>query len=181
MVLIGKNATLHNAQYIRVGKNFVAEDACEIQGIARQGLTFGDNVTVGRFALIRPSGHYGREIGEGLVVGDHSNIGPYCYIGCSGFIEIGDNVLMGPRVTMSAENHNFTHTDIPMKEQGVTRNSIVIEDDCWIGSNAVIVAGVRVGQGSIIAAGAVVTKDVPQYAIVTGVPAKVQSWRKAES
>ena len=88
---------------------------------------------------------------------------------------------MGPRVTMSAENHNFTHTDIPMKEQGVTRNSIVIEDDCWIGSNAVIVAGVRVGQGSIIAAGAVVTKDVPQYAIVTGVPAKVQSWRKAES
>lgn len=113
--------------------------------------------------MITPSGYYGRQIGEGLKVGNYSNIGAYCYIGCSGFIEIGDNVLMGPKVSMSAENHNFDRLDMPIRTQGVTRSNIKVEDDCWLGSNSVILAGVKIGKGSIIAAGSGVTKDVPSY------------------
>jgi len=180
LILIGRQVTIRNPQYISVGRNFVAEDYCEIQGLSTQGITFGDHVTIGRFAMIRPSGYYGREIGVGLRVGHHSNIGPYCYIGCSGGIDIGSNVLMSPRVTMSAETHNFDRRDRPIRAQGVTREAIVIEDDCWLASGSIILAGVRVGQGAVVAAGAVVTSDVPPYAVVAGAPARLIRWRQAD-
>jgi acetyltransferase-like isoleucine patch superfamily enzyme len=179
LVLIGSHVTIRNPQYISVGDNFVAEDYCEIQGLSRQGLCFGEHVTVGRYAMVRPSGYYGRDIGIGLKVGNYSNIGPYCYIGCSGYVEIGNQVLMSPRVSIYAENHNFDRLDIPIRDQGVTREETVIEDDCWLASGCIILAGARVGHGSIVAAGAVVTKDVPPYSIVAGVPARVQSNRRS--
>lgn len=173
LLLIGHNVDIRNPQHISAGKDVIIEDFAEIQGLSLHGVNLGNQVTVGRFAVVRPSGYYGREIGEGLNVGNHSNIGAFCYIGCSGQIKIGDNVLMGPRVTMSAENHNYADNSQPIKEQGVTRLPISIEDDCWLGSNSVILAGVTIGKGSIVAAGAVVTKDVPPYSIVAGVPATI--------
>jgi acetyltransferase-like isoleucine patch superfamily enzyme len=178
LLLAGSGVTLRYAGYIQAGRNFIIEDEAEINGISKRGLIFGDKVTVGRFSMIRPTNFYGGELGEGLKVGDNSNIGPYCYIGCSGYIEIGNNVMMSPRVGLYAENHNFERADIPMKSQGITRQSIVIEDDCWIAANSIIVAGVRIGKGSVIAAGSVVTKDVPPYSIAAGVPAKVIKKRK---
>jgi acetyltransferase-like isoleucine patch superfamily enzyme len=178
LVLIGEHVTIRNPQCISVGRDFVAEDYSEIQGLSKEGIVFGDHVTIGRFAMIRPSGYYGREIGVGLKVGHHSNIGPYCYIGCSGRVEIGSNVMMSPRVSIYAENHNYGRTDIPMKEQGVTREQTIIEDDCWIASNSIILGGVRVGCGAVVAAGTVVTEDVPAYTIVGGVPAKVIGYRR---
>jgi acetyltransferase-like isoleucine patch superfamily enzyme len=81
--------------------------------------------------------------------------------------------MMGPRVNLLAENHNFSRVDIAIKAQGVTRAGIVIEHDCWLGANCSILAGVRIGQGSIVATGAVVTRDVPPYSIVGGVPARI--------
>jgi acetyltransferase-like isoleucine patch superfamily enzyme len=173
-LLVGKNTVIRQPQYLSVGKQFIAEDYCEINCLSKRGIVLGDRVSIGRYALIRPSNFYGGgEIGEGLKVGDNSNIGSYAYIGCSGYIEIGNNVMISPRVGIYSENHNFQHTDIPMKEQGVTREFVKIEDDCWIASNSIILAGVTVGKGSIVSAGSVVTKDVPPYSIVGGVPAKV--------
>jgi len=177
LILVGKHVTIRNPQLISVGSNFVAEDYSEIQGLSKEGIVIGRHVTIGRFAMIRPSGYYGREVGVGLKIGDHSNIGAYCYIGCSGGIEIGENVLMGPCVNLFAENHNYGQVDRPIKEQGVTREPIIVEDDCWLASGSTILAGVRVGKGAVVAAGAVVTKDVPPYAIAGGVPAKVLGWR----
>jgi acetyltransferase-like isoleucine patch superfamily enzyme len=173
LVLVGKQVTIRNPQCISVGCNFVAEDYCEIQGLSDGGVCFGDNVTIGRFAMIRPSGYYRREIGLGLTVGNNSNIGPYCYIGCSGRIEIGNNVLMSPRVSMYGENHNFGRVDVPIKLQGVTRQGIVVHDDCWLASGCTILSGVCIGRGTIVAAGAVVTHDLPPYTIVAGAPARV--------
>ena len=88
--------------------------------------------------------------------------------------------MMGPRVSLFAENHNFERTDLTMREQGVTRQEIVVEDDCWLASGSIILAGVTVGRGSIIAAGAVVTKDVPPYSIVGGNPGKIIRLRKED-
>jgi acetyltransferase-like isoleucine patch superfamily enzyme len=177
LVLIGSHVTVRNPRYVSVGKNFVAEDYCEIQGLSSMGLSFGEHVTIGRFAMIRPSGYYGRDIGVGLKVGNYSNIGPYCYIGCSGYVEIGNNVLMSPNVSIFAESHNFSRLDIPIRDQGVTREETIVEDDCWLATASILLAGTRVGRGAIVAAGAVVTKDVPPYAIVAGVPAKLQGYR----
>jgi acetyltransferase-like isoleucine patch superfamily enzyme len=176
--LIGKNVTIRQSKYISVGKNFIAQDNCEINGLSQKGLVFGDKVTVGSYAIIRPTNLYGGEAGVGLRVGDNSSIGPYSYIGCSGYIEIGNNVMMSPRVSIYSENHNFRDTDLPMIQQGVTRSFVKIEDDCWIAANSIILAGVTVGKGSVVAAGAVVTKDVPPFSIVAGNPAEIIKKRK---
>ncbi len=69
--------------------------------------------------------------------------------------------------------HNFENCDIPMRTQGLKNISVTIEDDVWIGSRVIILPGIKIGKGSIIGAGAVVTKDVPEYSIVGGVPAKL--------
>ena len=177
VLMIGKRVTLRQVHYLSVGKSFIAQDHCEINCLSRRGITFGDKVTVGSYALIRPTNLYGGEPGEGLRVGNNSSIGPYSYIGCSGYIEIGNNVMISPRVSIYSENHNFDDTHLPMIDQGVTRSFVKIEDDCWIAANSIILAGVVIGKGSVIAAGSVVTKDVPPYSVVAGNPAKLLKTR----
>jgi acetyltransferase-like isoleucine patch superfamily enzyme len=171
--LVGKGASIRYARHLSVGRDFIVEDYAEVNCMTYRGIIAGDRVTIGKHAIIRPTNIYGSAIGEGLKIGNNSSIGPYSYIGCSGYIEIGDNVMMSPRVSIYAENHLFDHPELTIKEQGVKREFVKIEDDCWIAANTIILAGVTIGRGSVIAAGSVVTKDVPPYSIVGGVPAKV--------
>ncbi len=93
-------------------------------------------------------------------------------------ITIGNDVLIGPSVLIHSGNHRYTNLEINIREQGHEHAPIDIEDDVWIGGHAVILAGTRIGYGAIVAAGAVVTKDVEPYAIVAGVPAKKIGDRK---
>ena len=178
-VLVGKGASIRYARHLSVGRDFIVEDYAEVNCMTYIGIIAGDRVTIGKHAIIRPTNIYGSAIGEGLKIGNNSSIGPYSYIGCSGYIEIGDNVMMSPRVSIYAENHLFDHPDLTIKEQGVKREFVKIEDDCWIAANTVILAGVTIGRGSVIAAGSVVTKDIPPYSLVGGVPAKVIKSRKS--
>ncbi len=177
--LCGKHVRITHGRHIRAKGRLNLEDGCEIVGLSRRGIIFGERCTVGRNAIIRPSNVLFDEVGEGFEMGNQSNLGAWAFVGCSGFIKIGSNVMMGPRVTLLAESHNFATTEIPMKNQGVSRSFITIEDDCWIGASSTILPGVTVGIGSIIAAGAVVAKDVPPYSIVGGVPAKIIRSRKS--
>ncbi len=173
LVLIGSGVKIRYPHYLSVGSNFVVEDGAEIMALSSEGINCGDNVTVGAYASIKPSSYYGRNIGVGLTIGNNSNIGRYGYIGCSGRITIGNNVMMGPRVGLFAENHRFDDASRPMRDQGVQREFITIEDDCWLASSATVTAGVTIGTGSIVAAGSVVTSDVPPYSVVAGSPARV--------
>lgn len=86
--------------------------------------------------------------------------------------------MMGPDVAILTHTHRINRTDIPMGQQGSLVKEVIIGDDVWIGMRSIIMPGVRVGNGAVIGAGAVVTKDVPDYAIVGGVPAKVLKYRK---
>ena len=91
-----------------------------------------------------------------------------------GDITIGDDVVMGPDVVMMATSHEFKDLNTPINMQGAKpEEPIVIGNDCWIGENASIISGITIGDGGIILAGAVVTKDVPPYSIVAGNPAKI--------
>lgn len=166
IIFVGQKCNIYNKKKIKVGKNVKFERMCEIQGLSEQGLEFGDNVTIGSFVMIRPSSYYGVEIGEGLKIGNNSSIGPFGYVGCAGFIEIGENVMIGPRVSLFAENHKFDKSDCTIKEQGVVRKGIIIEDNCWIGSGVIILDGVTIGQGSVIGAGTLISKDVPPFSKV---------------
>lgn len=177
-LFVGKNVSIRYPKFLSLGRDTIIEDGVEINCLSNDGIKFGDRVTIGKYAIIRPSNIYGGPIGEGLVIGNHSNIGPFNYIGCSGKITIGNNVMLGPRVSIYAENHVFDNPDLTIKEQGVKKQFVHIEDDCWIASNVVILSGVTIGKGSVVAAGAVVTESITPYSIVGGVPAKLIKKRR---
>lgn len=99
-------------------------------------------------------------------MGENSSIGPFGFVGCSGKIVIGKNVMIGPRVSLFAENHNFSDKSESIKEQGVNNKGITIEDDVWIGSGVVILDGVTIGSGSVVGAGTIITKDIPKQSVV---------------
>lgn len=113
-----------------------------------------------------------------IEIGDNTEINEFTRIRAN--VQIGKDVLIAPGVQLLSINHEFRDIDVPMIEQGEREGSIVIEDDVWIGTNAVILQDVRIGAHSIVGAGAVVTKDTPAYSIVGGVPAKVIGSRKKD-
>lgn len=180
LVFIGKNVIIKNPKLIKAGKNFTVKDNVSIQALSRRGIQFGDNIMIGQQTIIECTGVI-RNLGEGLKVGNNSNFGDYNFIGVRGFIEIGNDVLFGPRVSIHAENHIFVHLDIPIRKQGETRQGVRIEDNCWIGSGAIILDGVTIGTGTVVAAGAVVTHDVPSYSVVAGIPARIIQTRASAS
>lgn len=166
-IFIGKHVDISHKRNIYCGKNVKFEDYSEIHGLSTHGLHFGNNVTIGRYTTIRPSSYYGvGQIGYGLTMGDSSSIGPFSFVGCSGKIEIGSNVMIGPRVSLFAENHNFDDTEASIKSQGVNNKGIKIEDDCWIGSGVIILDGVTIGHGSVIGAGTLIAKDVLANSVI---------------
>ena len=112
-----------------------------------------------------------------ISIDDYSGIGRNCAIG-QGTV-IGDYVMMGPECYIYTRSHSFDRTDIPMMEQGYGEvKPVVIGNDVWIGSRVTIMPGVHIGNGVIIGASAVVTKDVPDYAVAGGSPAKTLKMKK---
>ena len=106
-----------------------------------------------------------------VYIGNHSLIGIGNVI--IGPVTIGNNVILAQNIVVSGLNHVYTDPDVPIHLQPVTTAAITIEDDCWIGANVVITAGVTIGRHSVIAAGSVVTKDVPPYSVAAGNTARV--------
>ena len=129
----------------------------------------GENVN------IEPHSYFSVE----LSIGDNSGIGQNSIL--YGKVTIGNNVMMGEQCIIYTRNHSTSRTDIPMMLQGFDKSKpVIIGDDVWIGGRVTILPGVNVGDGSILAAGAVVVKDVPPYTMVAGNPAIVKKHRKNE-
>lgn len=119
---------------------------------------------------------------ENISIGDNVYINHNVdLIARKGKIKIGNHVLIGPHVYITTANHAFSKANIPIAFQGFTPKDIIIEADVWIGTKAVILPGVKIGKGAIVSAGAVVTKEVPPFAIVGGVPAKIIKYRFDEN
>lgn len=115
--------------------------------------------------------------GDDIEIGDNSGLGLDCMV--SGPLSIGDNVMMGPGVMIYTQNHNYYRLDIPMIQQGDSdKRKITIGNDVWIAARVIILPGVTIGDGAVIGAGSIVTRDVPPYAVVAGNPAKVIKYRK---
>lgn len=114
----------------------------------------------------------GATFGNRTWIGNQSGIGVNCEL--HGEVHLGDNVMMAPECVFYTRNHAFDRTDIPMCEQGEQEERpIVVEDDVWFGRRSIIMPGVHIGQGCIVGAASVVTKDIPPYSIVGGVPATI--------
>ena len=125
---------------------------------------------LGRKSVIESYCCINNAVGD-VTIGDHTRIGIHCTI--IGPVCIGNHVNLAQGITVTALNHNFDDKTKRIDEQGITTQPVRIEDDVWIVANAVILPGVSIGQHAVVAAGAVVTKDVPSYCIVGGVPARI--------
>lgn len=131
---------------------------------------------MGADANVEQGAYFGT--GSEIELGDRSGIGVDCQLW--GPIRIGNDVMMAPEVVIHTQLHRFDRLDIPMNQQGaLPARMVVIDDDVWIGQRAMIMPGVHIARGVIVAAGAVVTKNVPEYAIVGGCPARVIRYRNS--
>ncbi|SFQ51984.1 acyltransferase [Hymenobacter arizonensis] len=113
------------------------------------------------------------------------HIGARTFVGIAnvliGPLRIGNDVIIAQNVVFSGLNHGYDDLTMPIKDQLCTTAEIVVEDEAWIGANAVITAGVRIGKHSVVAGGSVVTKDVPPYSVVGGNPARILKQYNAEA
>jgi acetyltransferase-like isoleucine patch superfamily enzyme len=154
------------------GKGSKIRRRTRIDVLPFNNFSLGANSTIEDFSTINNG------VGE-VIIGDRSRIGMSNVI--IGPVYIGNDVILAQNVVMSGLNHGYEDVNIPPKDQKVTTSPIYIEDEVWIGANVSIVAGVTIGKHSVIAAGSVVTKNVPQYSISVGNPARVIKQYKFET
>ena len=150
--------------YQHRGKHSVIHRSARMDTPPYRKFWLGDYSVIESFACINNA------VGD-VMIGDHTRIGLHNTV--IGPVKIGSHVNLAQGITVTALNHNFADADKRIDEQGVSTNPVTIEDDVWIGANAVILPGVTIGNHCVVAAGAVVTKDVPPHSLVAGVPAKV--------
>lgn len=112
------------------------------------------------------------EYPQRLRIGDHVNINRDCFLNAGGEITIGDWVLVGPKVVIYSQNHIIDGIDVPISCAPDEYGPVTVGDDVWIGAAATILPGVTIGEGAVVAAGAVVTHDVEPFSVVAGVPAR---------
>ncbi|MEO1583123.1 MAG: acyltransferase [Planctomycetota bacterium] len=169
--VLGRSIALRQPHRIHLGSAVVIDDACCLDGITEEpeAIRIGDATMVGmgtKLAAKLGTISIGSNCGLGANVTIHSSV--------SGSVSIGSDVLIAGHVYIGGGQYHTNRTDISIAEQGhVEGLRVEIGDGCWIGANATVVNGVTIGRDAIVAAGAVVTKDVPERAIVGGVPARV--------
>jgi galactoside O-acetyltransferase len=152
-----KKIVRSSGSHIRIGIGV------EITG--SENITVGDNVSIMKFSSLYAQ--QGRiEMGSNISINSNTCIGAD-----GGTIEIGDNVIIAQNVVLRASDHRYSSIDVPIREQGHVGGKIVVENDVWIAANATITRDVRIGAHSVIAAGAVVTKDIEPYSVCGGIPA----------
>lgn len=170
---------LLNPFFHKKGKKAIIRRRTRIDVLPFRKFTVGERSIIEDFTCINN--------GMGDIV-----IGKNCMVGIgnilTGPVTIGDNVILAQHVGVSGLNHGYTDVHTPIRDQKCSVAEVIIEDDCWIGTNVVITAGVTIGKHSVVAGGSVVTKNVPPYTIVAGNPAKIikqynpqtEEWERAD-
>ena len=149
--------------YQHRGKHSVIYRSVRMDTPPYRKFSLGDHSVIESYSCVNNA------VGD-VVIGSYTRVGLHNTI--IGPVSIGNHVNLAQGITVTALNHNFAG-EKRIDEQGVSTNPVVIEDDIWVGANAVILPGVTIGHHSVVAAGAVVTKDVPPHSLVAGVPAKI--------
>jgi acetyltransferase-like isoleucine patch superfamily enzyme len=171
LVAIESGVRLRFANNIILGKGTYLDHGAYLHACPH-GIHIGANCLVLHGAVLHVYNF--RDLPDSMIrIGDDCVIGEYTVIRGQGGVTIGNRVYTSPFSQLISVNHVFDDPQRSFREQGITAEGIVVEDDVWIGSGAIITDGVRVGAGAVVAAGAVVTQDVPPHTVVAGVPARV--------
>ncbi len=177
---IGQGSLIEGGLYLRGAKNIEIGESAYISYSVSLKTSQNSRIIIGKNALIRDGVRI--QGGKGtLKIGDNFSINHNSSITFDCDIEIGNNVMIAPGVIITPGGHGIL-AEKPMREQPAVTEKIIIENDVWIGAGAVILKGVSVKEGTVVAAGAVVTKDTEPYSIVAGIPAKkIDSRKKGEN
>jgi acetyltransferase-like isoleucine patch superfamily enzyme len=176
-VFIGNNCQIIGRARVRFAGPLYVGNGCIINAVSQWGVNLGSNVSLQRGVAIECTGSL-QKLGRGVVIGSNVGIGSHAFLGAAGGIRIGDNTIIGNYVSFHAENHVFDDLEVPIHMQGTTWQGIEIGEDCWIGAKATLLDGAKVGNQSVVAAGAVVRNGTyPPRAILAGVPARIVGTR----
>jgi len=173
-LILGKSIILRTPGHITLGDNVAIDDHTLLDGGTGPdcAMSIGNSVVISKGSVIQAKN-------GPLHIGDECDIGAHVIITSISTVTLGKNVLIAGNCYIGGARYNLEDLDTPIMYQGIySRGPITIGADTWIGASATIIDGVTVGKGCVIGAGALVTKDVPDYAIVVGTPAKVIGSRK---
>lgn len=176
---LGSGVKFFNLPQITWGRFLKLGDYVYISALGKHGVQIGNDVGIGAFSRIVVS-MTPNHLGEGIKIGNNVGIGEFAYLGGAGGLEIGDHCIAGQYLSCHPENHEHGQLDVPIRLQSVSRKGIKIGKNCWIGSKVTILDGVELGDGCIIAAGAVVTKSFPANSMIGGLPARLLKSRTNE-
>lgn len=176
--LLSRGVRFFNLPYVSFGKFMKLGAGVYISALSKEGIQIGDNVSIGAYSRIIVSTSF-NDIGLFIKIGHNVGIGEFAYLGGAGGLTIGNDCIVGQYFSCHPENHNFDNLDLPIRHQGVTRKGIKIGNNCWIGSKVTILDGVEIGDGCVIAAGAVVQASFPPNSVIGGVPARILKQRNA--
>lgn len=169
---LARNVKIENKNKLYTGSYFNANTGVKISCYVHNKIEFGHNCTLKNSVIISGNGVLG-DFGEELIVGDNVGISDNTIIYIRGAIKIGSNTIIGPNVKIISENHVYEDIKKPIRLQGTSRKGIEIGENVWIGAGVTILDGVKIGNDAIIAAGAIVNKNVDSQSIVAGIPAKL--------
>ncbi len=169
---LGRGVKTPFAKHLQIGNNALICDNVNIHACSKDGFIFGDNIRIRENVWITAGSDSVNSAG-GMTIGDNAYIGPFSVLNSSAGLQIGRDVTIGAHVDIVAESCSFEKTDVPINQQSGQGLGIVIEDDCWIGNRVTIDDGVRIGRSSVIAAGSVVSTDIPEFSVAIGAPARV--------
>ncbi len=166
-VVFGANVVLRHPHKIRLGSNVVIDDNCclDAKGTDNRGIDIEDGVFIGRNTILSCKN-------GNIWLDERANLGFNCEIFSAGEVRVGKDVLLAAYVYLVGGDHIYDRTDIPVAHQGRTVEGITVGDGVWLGAHVVVADGVSLGKHAIIGAGAVVVRDVPDYHIAAGVPAR---------
>lgn len=171
-IFVGKHVSLVERKKIKIGCKTKIHDYVQIDALSENGVSIGYNCVIGEGTSIICTGSLA-SIGVGIKIGNRTTFGQNCFFGAAGGIIVGNDVIAGQNIRFHSENHNYKDLNLLIREQGVSHKGIVIGNNCWIGSGAVFLDGSKVGNGCVVAANAVVTKEFKDNVVIGGIPAKI--------
>jgi len=174
-VVFGTNVVLRHPHKIHIGSNVAIDDNCllDAKGFDNEGIFIGDGVFLGRNTiLLCKNGDI--QIGKGTMLSCN------CEVFSGSKVTIGQNCEIAAYTYLIGGDHRYADSDVPVAEQGLVSRGISIGDNVWLGAGVKVVDGVSIGRDCIIGAGAVVLKDIPDFSLAAGVPAKVIKSRLEE-
>jgi acetyltransferase-like isoleucine patch superfamily enzyme len=177
--MFGTGVKFFNLSQIKWGRFLKLGDNVYISALGKTGVELGSHVGIGAYSRIVVSMTMDN-LGEYIKIGNNVGIGEFAYLGGAGGLEIGDHCIIGQYLSCHPENHVHDRLEVPIRLQSVIRKGIKVGKNCWIGSKVTILDGVELGDGCIIAAGAVVNKSFPANSVIGGVPAKLIYARNEE-